>query len=97
MAFEVSATVSLTSKEDNNMADLGTIDLVLHGANVAALVGGLAGAVKYFVPAGLSIRDSLRDSATALSKLAETARDHEVRIRELEVYTGPDRRRVDRG
>lgn len=63
---------------------LGGIDLFIHGANVAALLGMLWALIKVAVPTGLSVRDSLRDTASQLATLVGVSQDHEKRLREVE-------------
>lgn len=63
-------------------------DAIVHGANIFALAGGAWSAAKVIIPAGLDIRDSLRDTAIELRSLREAREDHEKRIRELERGSG---------
>lgn len=59
-------------------------DAIVHGANIFALAGGAWSAARVIIPAGLSIRDGLRDTAAEIRSLSEARQDHEYRIRELE-------------
>lgn len=69
----------------------GTLDLVIHSANLVAILGGIWALIKIAVPTGLSIRDSMRDTVRELTALQRTIADHEARLRAIE-YDGPERR-----
>lgn len=68
-----------------------SVDLAIRVANVSVLLGCVWWLTKVIVPVGLSIRDSLRDTAKALEEVKTSLHDHEARLRALE-WTGHDRR-----
>lgn len=66
-------------------------DVIIHSVNIATIAGIVWAIIKWIVPAGISIRDSFRDTAKLLQGITDRMDDHENRLRTLE-WGGEERR-----
>lgn len=63
---------------------------VVQGVNILTIAGFAWSMLKIGIPVGLSVRDSLRDTANELRELRRTKDDHEDRLRAIERAERPD-------